>query len=137
MILEKLVSSASEVKGMMPELRHYYALMNAAHVYGADGDGRPVTPNKWGEPGDEMDSPSYWNSGITDLLNLVGVANSTDEREGMEDTAASHGLSQRGPRLDFSRQPVMNARGFTFEGEDGVEVEMIERASDYYESEDF
>lgn len=135
MILEQLDSC--EVKDMIPELRHYFALMKAVHEYGADGNrgyiGTPMKGNR--REDDSMDSPSYWAKGINDLLKLVDMPGGVgrvilteDPKGGL--TQRDITASRRCPRRSYDRQPVAIEGGFRYNGEGGVMVEMMETISD-------
>lgn len=134
MILEQLGSC--EVKNMIPELRHYYALMQAVHTYGSGANWRRVDTAMEGKEmeGDVMDSPSYWIKGINDLLKLGEMPGLNGKlirggslKEGL--TQPDPMASQREPRRFYDRQPVVSSGGFRY-AEGGVMVEMMESVSD-------
>lgn len=134
MILGQLGSC--QVKDMIPELRHYYALMKAVHEYGADGNrgymGTHMKENR--REDDSMDSPSYWAKGINDLLKLVDmpgvgrVIPAEDPKGGL--TQRDLTASWRDPRRSYDRQPVASKGGFRYNSVEGVMVEMMEIVSD-------
>lgn len=134
MILEQLGSC--EVKNMIPELRHYYALMQAVHMYGAGENGRHVDTPSNGKrvEGDIMDSPSYWTKGINDLLKLVDMPglNKTlipgGVKKGLAQRDSTAGL--RDPRRIYEKQPAVNRDGFRYASDGGVMVDMMESVSD-------
>lgn len=121
---------------MIPELRHYYALMQAVHTYGAGPNWRRVDTAMEGKEmgGDVMDSPSYWTKGINDLLKLgdmPGLNGKLIHSGGLKErlTQQDPMASQRDPRRFYDRQPVVNSGGFRYAGEGGVMVEMMESVS--------
>lgn len=125
MILEQLGSC--KVEDMIPELRHYFALMKAVHEYGANGSGgymgMPMKENR--REDNSMDSPSYWAKGINDLLKLVDMPGGVGRVIPADDP--KEGLTQRGsgPHRSYDRQLVASEGGFRDDGKGGVMVEMM------------